>query len=492
VTGVCDGEFRWEVFAGTARRRAAGRPDRAFRGMITPRWLLAWYDLKITGSTDVSGRLAHQVAASPREVPTRFGSGNSRLLDRVDVLVDAELGIIVRSEQVFAGQTLELAEMHDLVIDPPEAADPAMFALPPGMAAEDDPRLRTFERQGRGWQAATTAAGVAASAMGFAARHSPRRAPRRTPGDAEDVMPPDAVGGPAAGPGREPVSDNLVNLLHRTGLPAQAFTAELHQWTDGEAIVLAMQAANRALPQPLGGILGPDALWDALEEQGRQDGSQHMTARLRVAMPGRYRIDYLTGDWRKRHKAVACDGEHTRRLFDDRVAVGPAMPLKSELADLIDPAWLLSEWNLSAAGAASVAGRPGLRIIAEPSGGIAWSGGGMFSRLEVIIDAELGIMLRHTSYTGERPVTRSEFRNLTPHNHHESGDGPGGFGTDAAAGLRVMTDSGGLFGDRDLPAPVQAAGTAAALAVGGAIASAVAVTGWLDKHRPGRGTGTRE
>lgn len=487
MADICDGESHWTISAGPARRRPAGGPDHAFGGLLSPRWLLTSYDLQVTGRTDVSGRLAYQVAASPRAVTPKFSVGEYHLLDRVDVLVDAELGIILRSEQVFAGQTLELTQMHDLVIDPPLAADPAMFARPAGLTAEDDEGVGTFEPQGRGWQAATAAAGPAASVMGFAARHAPRRAPHRTPGDTEAVMPPGAQLGPSAGAGRQPVSDELVNLLHRTGLPAQSFTADLHQWDDDEALVHALQAFRLALPRALAGILGPDALWDALAEQGREHGSQHKTARLRAAMPGRYRIDYLTGDWQTRSKAIACDGEQTRRLFDDRVAVGPARPLKYDLTDLLDPAWLLGKWNLSAAGADSIAGRTGLRVIAEPSTATACPG--LFSPVEVIVDAELGVVLRQTCYAGGRPATRSELRNLTP---DDNSDGTGAFGTDAAAGLRVVADSGGLFGDRDLPAPVQAAGTGAALAVGGAIAGAVAVTGWLEKHRARRGTGLRE
>jgi hypothetical protein len=57
--------------------------------------------------------------------------------------------------------------------------------------------------------------------------------------------------------------------------------------------------------------------------------------------------------------------------------------------------------------------------------------------------------------------------------------------------MRAVTDAGGLLADQDLPAPVRAVGTAAALAAGGAIAGAVAVTGWLQKRRdqPGSGSG---
>jgi len=492
-TRVSDGEFRWTTYAGTARRCQADGPDHAFRGLVTPRWLLACYDLQITGATDVAGRPAHRVTALPRAVIPRFSPGQYHLLDRVDVLVDAELGIILRSEQVFGGQTLELAQLLGLRIDPPEGADPAMFAPPPGLPVTDDQGLGTFEPTGRGWQAAATAAGLAASAMGFAARHAPRRKPRRTPGDTEAAMPASTIRASTEPPSTEPPSpeppsDDLVNLLHRTGIPAQALTAEWHQWDDEEAVVRCLQAAAAALPQPLAGIFGPDALWDALGEQGREDGSLHKTARLRMRVPGSYRIDYLTGDWRKKYKAVACDGEHTRKLYDDRVAVGPARALMSDLADFVDPAWLLRGWSLSAAGEASVAGRRGLRVLAEPDGPTARFL--PFSPVEVIVDAELGIVLRHTSYFGGRPAICNELRNLSP--DAAARDGADVFGPGAATGLRVVADSGGLFGDRDLPAPIAAAGTAAALTVGGVIVGAVAVTGWLEKHRARRGTGKPE
>jgi len=137
------------------------------------------------------------VLASPRAVTFRPSMDNYHLLDRVDVLVDAELGILLRSEQVFRGQTLELSQLHDLVIDPPQAADAGLFAPPPGMPVQAGPEPETFVPDGRGWQAAAAAAGLAAAAMGFAARHAPRRAPRHVPGDTEAAMPQDARLGPA-------------------------------------------------------------------------------------------------------------------------------------------------------------------------------------------------------------------------------------------------------------------------------------------------------
>jgi len=274
---------------------------------------------------------------------------------------------------------------------------------------------------------------VAASAMGFAGRHIPHRAPRRTAGDTEPVMPADARRGPAPAASRVPAGGELANLLHRTGRPPPAFTAELHRWVDDEAYLAVIEEFRGALPPWLDGILGPDALWDALEEYDPEDSSEHQTAGLRVAAPGRYRIDYRTGNWRTRCAAVACDGANTRRIFANRVAIGPARPLTDDIARLVDPAWLLSTWRLSTAGTATVAGRPGVRIVAEPARGLVAAGG--FAVVEVIVDAELGVLLQHTSFAGERPVVRTELRNLAP-----TGDQAAGFGADAAPGLREVPD----------------------------------------------------
>jgi hypothetical protein len=340
--------------------------------------------------------------------------------------VDAALGIILNSEQVFGGRVLERARLHDLELDPPEAGDAALFALPSQVRDLDRPD--GFEPSGAGWQAAGAAAGAAASAMGFAARHTPRQAARRTPGDPEPVMPADARRGPVPAADRSPAGADLANLLHRTGRPPPAFSAELHRWQDDEAYTDVLQGYRGALPPWLDGILGPDALWDALAEHGPEDSSEHQTARLRVAMPGRYRIDYRTGNWHVRYAALACDGTHTRKIFADRVAVGPARPLTIDIAWLVDPAWLLSTWKLSAAGPARVAGRPGLRVVAEPTQGRVAAMG--LSLVEVIVDAELGILLQHTSFAGDRPAVRTELRSVRPAGDREPGGnreaGPGG------------------------------------------------------------------
>jgi hypothetical protein len=482
---ISDGEYVWQIYEGVAERGPAAGPDRSLRGLVTPQWLLACYDLAVTGEEVTGGRSAIRVTGTPRPIRQGRRGGMYYLLDRVEVLVDAELGILLHSEQIFEGMTREASGLSDLIIDPPRAAEPDQFALPPGMPVADD-EPADVQLTGPGWQVAGTAAGVAASAMGFAVRHAPRRRTTWASADDEPDMPGDARLSSQDWELRQPAGDELVNLLHRTGLPAPAVTGELHQWVDPHGLLMRVRAVQAKGPPMFAGILGPDALWDAASERAGESGV-HKVARLRARMPDRYRLDFLAGDWRKKYKAIACDGERTTKLFDDRVATGPARPLDADWAAMLDPAWLLSGWLLLAARPVTHDGRPCFRLLAVATEMADGNTDNLFSRAEVIVDAELGILLRQTTYADEYPATRIELRELTADDGNaDTAAGADGFRIEPAPGMRAVADSGGPLGDRNLPRPAEAAGTAAALAAGGAIVAAVAVTGWLGKHRPRR------
>ncbi len=497
LLAVSDGEALWEIAEGRAVRSRAGGPGRSFGGLITPRWLLACYDLEITGNAVAGGRSAIAARGTPRPMGSRR-YGSYHLLDRVEVLVDAELGVLLRAEQIFEGQQREAAEMQDLIIDPAEAADPSQFQPPPGLPVTDEHEPFSFQPSGPGWQLAGSAASLAAAGLGFAVRHAPRRPTAWPPGDDDGDLPADAWFSPEDWTRQQPPGDELVNLLHRTGLPAPHVAAELHEWADAGAVALRFDAIRARMPSGIDGILGPDALWAALGERARESGTVHRVARLLVSAPGRYRLDYLSGDWRKRYQSIACDGDHTTKLFPDRVAAAPAKPLKASYAALLDPAWLLRGWRLTAAGTTNVGGRAGYRLLAEAArsvGGSSLSGeqmsatagpGQLFGRMEVIVDAELGILLRQTSYVGDQPAIRAELRGLAPLAHDVAGE----FRIEPAPGVRVVTESGGPLPDLNLPRVAEAAAAGATLAIGGAVAGAVAVTGWLEKHRARR-TGKR-
>ena len=75
--------------------------------------------------------------------------------DRIEVIVDAELGILLRREETFEGQRLTLTELATVMPSPPEAVDPARFAPPPGSHISQglgESLRQTFG--GPGWQTA--------------------------------------------------------------------------------------------------------------------------------------------------------------------------------------------------------------------------------------------------------------------------------------------------------------------------------------------------
>jgi hypothetical protein len=107
-----------------------------------------------------------------------------------------------------------------------------------------------------------------------------------------------------------------------------------------------------------------------------------------------------------------------------------------------------------------------------------WLLGSLTGRIEVLVDAELGIALRETTYFGGQPIGCLELRNVS------SQVDPGSFRIDAPAGTRTV--AAGPLSDVDLPGPLKAAKVAAQLGAAGVVAGAVALTGWLQKRPAGR------
>jgi hypothetical protein len=471
---ICDGEHTWRISRGAAHVERRARPASYFYGLLTPQWLIAWYELQVVGTELAGDRTAIRVTGVPRTSWTQR-HGRYELLDRVEVLVDAELGILLRSRQVFEDQMRESAELRGLVINPPEAGEPGLFVPPPGVPVTDEAEpFADFEPpSGVGWEVASTVAGAAASALGFAVRHAPRRRTVWPADDEEPDMPAGASLAPEAWEEGEPPDDRTVNLLHGTARPALALTADVHEWNDVQSLMNNFRMLQEKLPAPLAGIFGPDSVWEALGERAAEDMRVHRVVRLSARIPGQYRLDYLSGDWEKRYKAIACDREHTTKLFDDRVTTGPVKPLDPSFAPMLDPAWLLVGWRLAVIGPVSVAGRDGIHLRAVSAQTVENTPFNLPTRSDLLVDTELGILLRTTTYFSDRPATRIELRDLRPLDDSTS------FRIVPAPGMRSTTDSGGPFGDRNLPRPAEVAATAATLAAAGA----VAFTGWLEKHR---------
>lgn len=483
---LCDGEWVYGVSEGRAERSPAdGRHGGP--GLLRPGRLLPAHDFTVTGTVQAGGRTAYRVTARPRPGLDPSAARLGELHDELLLLVDASLGILLRSEERAGGEQLSLDELADLVLDPPEAADPAQFRPPAGMPVTDAAPLfgAGVTLPGLPGQAARAAAGLVSSALGFAIRHAPLRSPPSAGGEA---MP-----APAIPVSWQPVSDEQVNLLHRTGLPAPDLTAEVHQWTDGRVAIAAMAQFRAALPPAFAGAFGPDAVWDAWAD--RMPDVTREVLRLQVAPGGRFRLDRAGGDsqsWR----TFACDGGQVRRVYRDRIATGPAGTLAGALPNpypsLLDPAWSLDAFVLTTGGHMEIAGRRGILLRARHQGAgweqAARAGAARFGRLlvhpshavppvlpgqgdtELVVDAGLGIVLRMLTLVDGQVAACYELRDVS------AGTDPEAFSVEVPPGTRTVR--AGALNEMGTLTPVTAVKTAAGLGAMGLSALA----GWVQKR----------
>jgi hypothetical protein len=124
-------------------------------------------------------------------------------------------------------------------------------------------------------------------------------------------------------------------------------------------------------------------------------------SRLRVDGRDKYRLDYLTGSGRNRAKTIACDGEHRWAVFAVQAMVGLACPLSRDIANVVDSSWLL-RCRLSGGAEVSYRGRRAYQLSVS-SDGDGWQAAPLpFFPADVIVDAELGCLLRLISFAGDR------------------------------------------------------------------------------------------
>ena len=145
--------------------------------LFCPSGLLGGYTLEELGPVTVAGRDAIAVAATPRRDVLRSVPGRifrDRIShDRIEVAVDAELGILLRRIETSGGKLVTLTELTDLTMNPPEAADPARFAAPPGSNRSEDPAAGPPK-----WSTGpveTKAISLAMGGLGALIRYAPHR-----------------------------------------------------------------------------------------------------------------------------------------------------------------------------------------------------------------------------------------------------------------------------------------------------------------------------
>lgn len=454
---------------------------------LSPRVLLRPADLlgcalSPRGRVVVAGRDGYHVVATPG--PWR--KGRPKALDRIEAVVDAQTGFLLRREEIFEGQRLRLAEFTSVSFG--ETVEDADFdsrsagagpGAGPGEAEAEDPfdEMGFDPFGGAGWRAAKAAANAAGNMLGTAVRRSPRG--EHEPGAAEGDEP--SADADAQMPADEAFSyegggvldDDLVYAIHRGG---ESFSGEFHQWTDMKALTGELRAsADGHRWGGVGAFLG--AVSDRI-------GTMHRVWRVRTGSGGRYRIEYLLGPQQDiMGSAVASDGEQRWREYENRITIGPGGPADSEIAMMIDASWLL-QCELSGVTEVTFGGRRAFAMRVEkgerPYHGIMTP---TPSDMVAVVDAELGILLLVVSRWDGKPATRSEFRDIvsaasaaTSATSATGEDWDDAFRLDIPPGIRVIRHDGGMLNEIDMPEPVRAAARAA----GSGIAAA---KGFLDSLR---------
>jgi hypothetical protein len=313
-----------------------------------------------------------------------------------------------------------------------------------------------------GKEAAKAFAGLAAGGLGALIRYAPSR-PRVDPfaqataeeADPEAAIPadepsPDAVAGGTSAAQNSGLTDEVLHLVYRSGLSVPPFSATMHEWFDGGALLAAVPESARRT-----GFGGVGFLIDALRDSARGNGAGggHAVSTVRMGGWTQYRIDFTrtargpaspgSGLDGKQAFAtanepltIASDGTRVWQVFPDRVVTGPAAPPAGDLAALVDASWLLDrDLELSGGTEAWVGGRRGYRVVAryrEPvPPGLGWWER-LFFPAVAVVDAETGLLLRLTRFKGGQAAMRQELRDFT------AAEAGADFGFTPPAGLPVV------------------------------------------------------
>lgn len=402
----CDGQRSW-VSRATGREpaRLANGLDASLLEMLEPARLLSEFTLEYVGDRTRVGRAAHQLIATPRPGLGRYGP------ERVDIIVDAEFGIVLRREDSFADVPPCLLELCNLRIDPAEADEESQFAVPSAETLDADPSAGAPA----GHDIAKFAASAAAAGLGVMLRNAPRASGRPRAEAAGAAMP-----RAESSQSGDPLTEELLYQLYLGGIEEPVLSGTAHLWMGPVAFAeLLRSGADKA------GIGGLRVLADAVEGRARMS---HQVIAFQLGAGGRYRIErQAIGEfkrWKRLAKMTVCDGEHRWQVFDDDVTVGAQEPLRDDLgwsADLIDPSWLLRH-RLSDQADAADGERAAACFRAAPKGDgfeilptrMLSLPAHIFQRADVVVDSELGVISRLILHWNDTPVVRAELRDLMP------------------------------------------------------------------------------
>jgi outer membrane lipoprotein-sorting protein len=434
--------------------------------LFCPSCLLGGYTLEELGPMIVAGRDAIAIAATPRRDVLSSDPGH-RSHDRVEVAVDAELGILLRRIETSGGELVARTELTDVTMNPPEAADPVRFAVPLGSHRSETPGKTV---RGPDWATMDRVGG----GLDVLIRHAPHRPGRDAAGQQPEAMPsPDPA--PLEPANASPPPDEVLDLLYRSGEPHD-LSVTVRQWRDQAALAAWVPERLRAA--------GSGGFADLLDTMARGMNVARTDARLRVSGPDRYRLDYFSPRLdRGAPTTIACDGERRWQVYQDWTMVGPAAPLTDPIAFLADACWLL-RGRLSGGTELTYRGRPArqLRVTRVPGGAGLVVGPPLFpdAIADAIIDAETGCLLRLISYAGDAPVIWSELDDIST-----EPAGPDEFRVHVPPGTRTVEETGNWVVDEAaaMPGLAGTAARAAAEAVNRTTGAVSAARTFLDDLR---------
>ena len=171
-----------------------------------------------------------------------------------------------------------------------------------------------------------------------------------------------------------------------------------------------------------------------IDAVGERSDRTHSVRRLYLSRSGQYRTEQLSRPGRGRvAQTIVCDGERRWRIREREAWVGPAGP-PVLFPNLFDVSWLLA-YPLTEGPESLADGRRGHRLKVGPIDRpvLLWS---LFPD-EVVVDGELGIVLRWISLAGERPEHWYELRDVVA-----GPVDPGLFRPDIPPGVPVTEEPG--------------------------------------------------
>jgi outer membrane lipoprotein-sorting protein len=138
---VCDGRYLWQISPDRFYRLRAEPPPAGIARVIDPAWLLDRHNLSVGRTISIDGRPGLRITAEPTDVIAQQGIGPLSHItvpaDKIEAVIDIQLGIALRLEWSYGGHLLLTAKLSNVT----KSVDPAVFQVepPPGSLFKPSP-----------------------------------------------------------------------------------------------------------------------------------------------------------------------------------------------------------------------------------------------------------------------------------------------------------------------------------------------------------------